>query len=427
MVAAKISFLLLIILSFFKYGEEAYLAFPRIIYPLTIIINSMLQTLMVKLGASGDQRNALLKTMHLFNDACNYIANIAFEKGTANKIELQKIVYYDVRDKFKLSAQLTIRAIAKVSEAYKRDRTIKPEFRPDGAIVYDQRILSWRKLEAVSILTISGRQIIPIRIGDYQKVRLDRIRGQADLIYLDGIFYLAVVVDVPEPSKFDAVGTLGVDLGIVNLATDSDGETFSGKQVDEIRVRNAELRANLQKSGTKSAKRHLKKLSGRERRFYRDVNHVISKKVVAKAKDTGKAVALENLEGIRTSTTVRKAQRSRNNSWAFKQLRNFIEYKAILAGVPVILVNPKGTSHICPVCGHNERGNRPNRDTFRCVKCGFSGCADHIAAINIAARAAVNQPIIACGEVEAVIGIETEHSYKPPSGALNTPTNSIQG
>jgi len=376
---------------------------------------------MVKLDTSKEQHQAILETMHRFNEACNYIADIAFKMGTANKIELQKVVYYEVRDKFKLSAQLTIRAISKVSEAYKRDRTIKPEFNPNGAIVYDQRILSWRKLEAVSILTNNGRQIIPIRIGDYQKERLDRIRGQADLILRDGIFYLAVVVEVPEPTKFDAVGTLGVDLGIVNIATDSDGETVKGNQVDKVREKNAKLRANLQKSGTKSAKRHLKKLSGREQRFHRDVNHIISKKIVAKAKDTKQAIALENLKGIRKSVTVRRTQRNRFHSWAFYQLRSFIEYKATLAGIPVILVDPRGTSHICPECGHNERGNRPNRDTFRCVQCGFSGNADHIAAINIAARAAVNQPIIACDEVKAIIGIEMEHSYKPLSGAFMPP------
>ena len=381
----------------------------------------MKQTLMVKLDTSKEQHQAILETMHRFNEACNYIADIAFKMGTANKIELQKVVYYEVRDKFKLSAQLTIRAISKVSEAYKRDRTIKPEFNPNGAIVYDQRILSWRKLEAVSILTNNGRQIIPIRIGDYQKERLDRIRGQADLILRDGIFYLAVVVEVPEPTKFDAVGTLGVDLGIVNIATDSDGETVKGNQVDKVREKNAKLRANLQKSGTKSAKRHLKKLSGREQRFHRDVNHIISKKIVAKAKDTKQAIALENLKGIRKSVTVRRTQRNRFHSWAFYQLRSFIEYKATLAGIPVILVDPRGTSHICPECGHNERGNRPNRDTFRCVQCGFSGNADHIAAINIAARAAVNQPIIACDEVKAIIGIEMEHSYKPLSGAFMPP------
>jgi len=204
-----------------------------------------------------------------------------------------------------------------------------------------------------------------------------------------------VVVEVPEPSKIDAVGTLGVDLGIVNIATDNDGQSFSGKQIDIVREKNAVLRANLQESGTKSAKRHLKRLSNKEARFHRDINHIISKKIVAKAKDTRQAIALENLKGIRKSVTVRRTQRSRFHSWAFYQLRSFIEYKAALAGIPVILVDPRGTSHICPECGYNERGNRPNRDTFRCVQCGFSGNADHIAAINIAARAAiVNQPIV---------------------------------
>jgi len=368
---------------------------------------------MVKLDTSKEQHQAILETMHKFNEACNYIANIAFEMRTANKIELQKVVYYEVRDKFKLSAQLTIRAIAKVSEAYKRDKSIKPKFKPTGAIVYDQRILSFRKLEAVSLLTNSGRLIIPIRIGDYQKVRLDRIRGQADLILRDGIFYLMVVVEVPEPSKFDAIGTLGVDLGIVNLATDNEGETFSGNRVDIVREKNAILRANLQTAGTKSAKRHLKKLSGRESRFHRDINHIISKKIVAKAKDTKQAIALEDLTGIRKSVTVRRTQRSRLHSWAFYQLRSFIEYKAAIAGIPVFLVNPRGTSHICPECGHNERANRPNRDTFRCVQCGFSGNADYIAAINIAARAVeVNQRIVAYGEVKAQTGIETEYSRK---------------
>ena len=375
----------------------------------------MKQTLVVKLDTNKEQHSAILETMHRFNEACNYIADIAFELKTANKRELQKVVYYDVRDKFKLSAQLTIRAIAKVCESYKRDKTIKPTFKPTGAIVYDQRILSFRKLEAISILTNSGRLTVPIRMGEYQKVRLDRIRGQADLILRNGIFYLMVVVEAPEASKVDAVGTLGVDLGIVYLATDNDGETFSGKQVDKVREKNATLRTGLQEANTPSAMRHLKRLSNREARFHRDINHIISRKIVAKAKDTRQAIALEDLKGIRKSVTVRRTQRSRLHSWAFYQLRSFIEYKATIAGIPVVLVNPRGTSHICPECGHNERANRPNRDTFRCVQCGFSGDADHIAAINIAARAVeVNQRIVACNEVKAITGIEMEHSYKPP-------------
>ena len=139
---------------------------------------------------------------------------------------------------------------------------------------------------------------------------------------------------------------------------------------------------------------------------------MISKQVVIKAKDTARAIALENLKGIRQQVTVRKAQRSRHHSWLFYQLRHFLDYKAALAGVPIVFVNPRGTSHICPRCQHNVKQNRPTRDQFRCVQCGFAGSADHIAAINIAARAAVNLPIVACHDVEALSGIETEHSYK---------------
>ena len=354
----------------------------------------MLQTLMVKLDTSEEQHQALLETMHRFNEACNYISNIAFERKTANKFKLQKIVYNDARERFKLSAQLVIRAIAKVSEAYKRDKSIKPEFSPDGAIVYDQRILSWKGLEAVSILSLIGRLKIPVRIGEYQKVRMDRVRGQADLILRNGIFYLAIVVEAPEPSKFDTIDSLGIDMGIVNLATDSDGGNFSGEQTDKTRERYSTLKAGLQKAGTRSAKRHLKKISGMERRFNTHTNHCISKSVVAKAKDTGRMIAIEDLEGIRTRMTVRKAQRSRQHSWAFAQLGSFIEYKAALAGVPLVFVTGAYTSQTCPVCNHISKRNRPTRDTFRCIQCGYAGSADHVGAINIAFKGEVIHPIV---------------------------------
>jgi putative transposase len=242
----------------------------------------MKQTMLLKLAPSPAQQTALLETMHAFNDACNVIAETAFAEQLGNKFKLQKLVYADVRKQFKLSSQLAIRAISKTADAYKRDKSIKPTFRREGAITYDARVMSFKGLNEVSLLTVQGRVLVPFRIGAYQEARLSAMKGQADLMYRGGVFSLAVTLDVPTPEPGASADILGIDLGMVNLATDSEGEVFSGEAVEKNRQRIHSLRTRLQKRGTKSAKRHLKKLSGRESRFKRNTNHIISKHVVRK-------------------------------------------------------------------------------------------------------------------------------------------------
>jgi len=278
----------------------------------------MRQTLLAKLLPTAQQAQALSETMKAFNEACNSISETAFEQRTVNKIKLQKLIYREIRQKYGLSAQLTIRAISKVAEAYKRDINVKPSFRNDGAIVYDQRILSWKGIDRVSILTMKGRELISVKFGVYQEEKLKRVRGQADLIVKDGVFYLGVVVDVPEPPVNDVKEWLGVDSGVIDIAVDGDGQVWSGNRLNGVRSRHAWFRAKLQSIGSKSAHRLLKKRSRREKSFAKDVNHCISKLLVAKAKDTCRGVALEDLKGIRSRITVKKAQRRTQQSWSFK-------------------------------------------------------------------------------------------------------------
>lgn len=354
----------------------------------------MLVTLKVKLLTDSEQQSKLLEVMRVFNEACNFISQLAFEQKVFNKVKLQKECYYEVREKFNLSAQFVIRAISKVTESYKANKKTLHTFKPTGAIIYDQRLLSFKGLEHASILTMAGRILVPMVFGEYQKGVIDgrRIRGQADLVLVDGIFYLLVVVELPDTSPANAKDFLGVDLGIKNIAADSDGEVFSGDKVNGLRHRHAKLRAKLQKKGTKSAKRLLKKRSRKEHRFATDTNHYIAKKLVAKAKGTGRGIAMEDLRGIRERVTVRKSQRRQHNSWAFYQLRQFIQYKAVLAGVQVVLVDPRNTSRTCPVCGHIDKKNRLSRNDFCCQSCGCAGPADSIAAVNIGRLAVVMQP-----------------------------------
>jgi putative transposase len=364
----------------------------------------MKQTLLVKLTPAPEQHAWLLRTLETFNAACNAIATVAFQERCANKIELQKLVYYDIREQFGLSSQMTIRAISKVSEAYKRDKQVQPSFRPQGAMVYDERMCSFPRIDRVSLLTLDGRVEVPFRVGASAEGRLQRTRGQADVLFRrsTATFFLAITVDAPEPPPADTDDFIGVDLGIIQLATTSDGEFLnhsSGPKhshVNQVRARYSRFRAKLQRKGTKSAKRLLKKRSGREKRFAKDVNHCLSKAIVQTAKGTQRGIALEDLQGIRerAGKTVSRRRRRVLHSWSFFQLRAFIAYKAVRAGVRVVYVNPAYTSQTCSACGHCEKANRKSQSKFLCRSCGFSAHADVNAAVNIRARsrAAVNRP-----------------------------------
>lgn len=352
----------------------------------------MKTTLQVKLLPSAEQYMALLETMHAFNAACTWIATYAFEQRCASKFQLQKTLYYAVRQRFGLSAQLAIRAIAKTVEAYKRDKSQQVAFRPDGAVVYDERIMAFKGIDRVSLTALTGRVVVPMQMGGYQKVQWSRAKGQADLVLIKGTFYLLVTIDTPEAPPMVPERFLGVDLGIVNLATDSDGNSYTGARVEVIRQRCHTARQTYQSTHTKSAKRRLKKMARHEARFRRDVNHVIAKQLVAHAKDTKAALVLEELTHMRTRVTVRKGQRNKHSSWSFAQLRALVTYKALLAGIAVLFVDPRNTSRGCAKCGYVDKRNRRSQAQFSCIRCGHTTNADHNAAKNLATRGAVMHP-----------------------------------
>jgi len=351
-------------------------------------------TAQILLDTTAEQADALKRTLRLTNACCDYMSKMAFERKIFSRFGLQKIAYREVRDAFPpLAAQVVIRAFAKVSDAYALDQKTLRKFKSLGAISYDIRILSFKPADrTVSIWSVDGRLKLPFKCGQRQFELLQGKRGAADLCLIKGRFYLFVACEVETPKPIDVHGSLGIDMGIVNLATDSDGTTYSGAAVESNRRKLAHRRENLQRKGTHSAKRKLKQISGRQARFQKDTNHVISKKVVQKAQDTERSIALEELGGIRDRVTVRHAQRARHSNWSFADLRLKIEYKSRRAGIPVYFVDPRNTSRQCPVCGYTDKANRPSQSIFSCKSCGHAGPADFIAAVNIAARVAVMQP-----------------------------------
>jgi putative transposase len=367
----------------------------------------------VKLLPTAEQAAALAETLHLCNTAANQVSAVAYGRFglKARRNTLQPVVYGELKAAG-LGAQAVVRVVKKVVDAYatlraniqagnlgkegskRRARAeSKPiRFRPDAAHPYDDRCLSWRyDARTVSIWTVHGRLKGVVYTGksSHLKTLAEHRHGESDLMVRDGKWFLVATCDVPEPEPYEPEGWVGVDRGIVNLATTCDGTNFQGRRLSRYRRWQARKRAELQAKRTRSAMRRAKRRAKREARHASHMNHRISKQIVAVAERTGRGIAVEELAGIRDRVRLRGDQRATLSSWPFAQLGEYLADKARRAGVPFLEVDPAYTSQRCPVpwCGHTERANRPDRDSFHCRRCGLAGPADVVAGLNIASRA----------------------------------------
>lgn len=355
----------------------------------------------VQLVVTPEQVLALSDTLERANAACNAISEWAWQNQTFGQFAIHKGVYARTRSEFGLAAQMVVRCIAKVADAYKLDKRVQRVFRPTGSIAYDDRILRWQVGKSqVSLWTLQGRITLPFVGGERQRELLATQQGETDLCCFSGVWFLNAVCNVEEPPPADTSGGfLGVDLGIVQIATDSEGRQYSGEPVKALRRRLRRLRSGLQhqamKRHSKSAYRHLCRLRRHGRRFQTWVNHNISKRVVESALASRKALVLEDLKGIRERENgFGREFRWQLGGWAFNQLRQFVAYKAKKAGVPVFFCDPRNTSRTCSQCGHCAKENRKSQLHFECLQCGLEMNADCNAAVNISRHGvAVTHPM----------------------------------
>jgi IS605 OrfB family transposase len=339
-----------------------------------MVLMEQVLTIVCKLNPTLEQSVTLEKTLQRFADACNYINSTVSSKVT-NKNRIQAETYKNVRAQFGLSANLAVRACARVAANRKTGKPVK-FFKPTSAD-YDARIFDYKEKEQfVSLSTIDGRERIPLVLGNYQIGKLKGKKPTSATLckHKDGTFHIHIQVKEVAPDPSPSKDVIGVDLGRRDIAVTSTGESWDGKPLSQAKDKLARVRASVQKKGTKGAKRLLKRLSGREKRFQAWVNHNISKSIIVQAKSSGCSVAVEDLTGIRERTNQKsrsKTERRRSNGWAFYQLRQFLEYKGIQAGVEVIPVSPRYTSQTCSECLHI--GNRSSKN----FKCNNPRCAKH--------------------------------------------------
>jgi putative transposase len=382
----------------------------------------LVKVVTLKLRVTEESAAALVDTFDRFNALCNRLSHIAWETKTFRAYDLHHATYHTLRAEFGLPSQLTVRAIAKVAESYKTDRSTKHVFGPRSAVVYDARCFKLKNLSSVSLSTVRGRRRFVMAHGGKQRAQLATgTTGEADLLHREGSYYLAITVKTEAPPLRDPKGFLGIDLGLKNIAADSDGTLYAGGKLRRYRRRSRRLRRRLQALRTRGARRLLVKRRRKERRHATHVNHGISKKIVAVAEGTERGVAVEELTGLRDRSTVRSADRAEHSGWGFHQLRFFLEYKCAVAGVPFLAVDARNTSRTCPACGCVDKRNRPSQAEFRCIQCALEGHADLFAAQEVARRATVSWPNFRAGDVPLERDPKCAIGKATPLGDCRTP------
>jgi putative transposase len=347
----------------------------------------VLKTLQTEALLDENQKKIIDETLEVMANAQNYVVNTCYELEELNKYKLHHVTYPVLRKEFKLPAQLAViankYACSNVKGVIKKKGN-KPKFN-GKSIHYDSRSCTIKiNQKIVSLLTLQGRIKIKIEIPKYFKKYMSWKIKESNLIKCkDGRYRLMISVE-KEFSKSNLNGKkIGIDRGINNFIATSDGWIYESDKIWKIKKKYVRLRSVLQSKGTRSAKRHLKKIRGREKRFMRDVNHSVTKTLVESVKKNG-VIVIEKLTGIRNAK-YRHEQNWKFSNWGFYQFEEFLKYKAEENSIEVVYINPKNTSKECSKCNNLEKGQRKG-SIFKCKACGTIINADFNASINILNR-----------------------------------------
>lgn len=352
----------------------------------------MERTIRLRLQPSPEQKEALRETVLAFTRSFNRVCQAGWRLREGNAYKLHHTTYHDARKiDPQLVADLHIQARQKASEAVKSALTRQKQGRRASqpksefcAPRFNDRTfkVDWESGIA-NLSTVNGRQKMTFCVPVYASYAVGLETATADLVFRKGKWYLHLVVKVPEVASQDTGQAIGIDLGVTRPAVSSDNRFHGKRQWKNVERRIFNLKRSLQSNGSRSAKRHLKRLAGRQMRFRRDCDHVLSKQIL-EGLQAGTTVVLENLTELRNRAKAKRGRAKRRlHAWTFAQLRAFLTYKAQAKGVLVIAVDPRHSSQRCSWCGHIERANRKSQSAFKCKCCGFQHNADLNAAKNL--------------------------------------------
>lgn len=284
-----------------------------------------------------------------------------------------------------------------------------PKFRKRG--VHD----SFRFPDSNQINLDEGNSRIQFpKLGWIQYEKSQKINGKMKNVtvsYEAGHFYMSIQTEQEiENPTHASISSVGVDLGIVHLATLSTGEHISptnsfkrqkAKLAREQRnlARKKKGSQNRQKQRLKISKIHQKIRNCRQDHLHKITTQLSKNHAIIVLED----LVVSNMSRSAAGTLEKPGKNVRAKSGlnrsildqGWGEFRRQLDYKQTWRGGKVIVISPQYTSQTCSCCGNIAKENRPSQEIFACLFCGLEMNADVNAAKNILAA---GHAVIACGE-----------------------------
>jgi len=352
-------------------------------------------TVMMRVSPEPENQQAVLDLMRRYRDALNYSVRAVIANRALSLSRAHRLLYKDLRERYGLPSKIAqdcYREAIAIAKSWLRNprRGNKPTLK---------RLSMWLTHELG--YRVKGGYVelaggYRLRIIGWDRRYDDFPSREARLVFRDGRFGLYVTKRAPRPARYAPKGVLAVDVNerqvvVGNSRVEVRVETPVERALHYRRLAerlqgkysSARYSAWLRRSGVRRRIRHFRR---KAKNIIEDWARRTSHMIISLARQGQLAVAREDLTGlIESLRRLPKEHKSALLALGYRRLAFWIDWQAEKGGVPLLVVDPAGTSSTCPRCGTKlvEVGYR----RLRCPRCGLEGDRDTIAILNIEGRA----------------------------------------
>jgi putative transposase len=332
-----------------------------------------------------------IKMMETFKDMVNHCIRIGIENNCSTMKKLSLLSYHTLKD-YQIQSYYKLTAIsqaagrlAQMKKDIKKGRKVKSPYvsKPYLVSCYGFKINGM-----LLSFPVSNREFANILLNNHTaKILSDKTLQPRSFAITPTTLSITVRKDVQEIKPESIIG-IDRNLRNITISTPQQAIMYKTNKILSIKENMTHVKASFRRNDRRVKNRFFAKIRARQTRRVNQYLHKITKDIVQRAKETKSALILEDIKGIRKLYRKGNGQgnnyRRKMNSWSFYEFQRQLQYKAAWEGIPVLFVDPKRTSQLCPGCGGTLQEDRLYHRKLWCINCGKLMDRDVVASMNIA-------------------------------------------